>query len=58
MHFQIINCPTECLKILVALVSFVWKHRILSLFMGTNGTHFHRPTNQKQFTQIWVVTHH
>ena len=26
--------------------------------MGTNGTHFHLTTNQKQFTQIWVLTHH
>ena len=36
-------------KILVALVFFVWEHRILSLSMCTNGCRFHCTANQKQF---------
>ena len=45
-------------KILVALVSFVWEHRILSLSMCTNGCCFHGMANQKQFSEIWVMTCH
>ena len=44
-------------KILVALVFFVWEHRILSLSMCTNGCRFHCMANQKQFSQIWVMTY-
>ena len=45
-------------KILVALVFFVWEHRILSLSMCTNGCRFHCTANQKQFSQIWIMTCH
>ena len=47
-------------KILLTLdqVFFVWEHRILSLAMCTNGCRFRCTANQKQFSQILVMTCH
>ena len=39
-------------KILVAMVFFVWEHRILSLSMCTNGCHFCCMTNQKHYSNL------
>ena len=36
----------------MALVFFVWEHRLFSLSMCTNGCHFHCTTNQKHYPNL------